>query len=398
MRFSLYTEIQLHPRARRRSSSTPRCSSRSSTPTGSATTLRGDRALLLPEVLDLGEPDRALRRRRADARGTSASGRCSTRCRTTTRRCWRPSIARDRHPHGRPLRVGRRARSRLDPRRRRACPSTSTRGRGTRRRSTCSSRRSATSGSPTHGEYFDVDDSHIVPFPTAAVPRSSSAAPRTARTRSRPSAAGASPSRRSCPTRCSRSSSTSTARSAPSTAPSRTSSGSTPATSTRTATPRCARRATGSSASSTATARRCSSTRSPSAEGLGKAGYGFYAAGIMEQLAEVPFEQLVEEDYVWVGTPDEIVQRIEETRERLRRRHGDRDHGQRRRRAALDGDQEPGALRVRGDPARPCRVGHDRHGGRVGPVPGIRVSASSGRGRSGASTRVISRRSSTSAS
>ena len=34
----------------------------------------------------------------------------------------------------------------------------------------------------------------------------------------------------------------------------------------------------------------------------------------MEQLAEVPFEQLVEEDYVWVGTPDEIVERIEETR------------------------------------------------------------------------------------
>ena len=53
----------------------------------------------------------------------------------------------------------------------------------------------------------------------------------------------------------------------------------------------------------------------PSAEALGKAGYGFYAAGIMEQLAEVPFEQLVEEDYVWVGTPDDIVARIAETRE-----------------------------------------------------------------------------------
>jgi hypothetical protein len=35
----------------------------------------------------------------------------------------------------------------------------------------------------------------------------------------------------------------------------------------------------------------------------------------MEQLAEVPFEQLVEEDYVWVGTPDDIVARIAETRE-----------------------------------------------------------------------------------
>jgi hypothetical protein len=33
----------------------------------------------------------------------------------------------------------------------------------------------------------------------------------------------------------------------------------------------------------------------------------------MEQLAEVPYEQLIEEDYVWVGTPDDIVARIEET-------------------------------------------------------------------------------------
>ena len=46
-----------------------------------------------------------------------------------------------------------------------------------------------------------------------------------------------------------------------------------------------------------------------------KAGYGFYAAGIMEQLAETPFEQLVAEDYVWVGTPDDIVERIAETRQ-----------------------------------------------------------------------------------
>src|SRR4029450_5960669 len=37
-------------------------------------------------------------------------------------------------------------------------------------------------------------------------------------------------------------------------------------------------------------------------------------SGIMEQLADVPFEQLVEDDYVWVGTPDDIVERIAETR------------------------------------------------------------------------------------
>lgn len=53
----------------------------------------------------------------------------------------------------------------------------------------------------------------------------------------------------------------------------------------------------------------------PPADALQAAGYGFYAAGIMEQLAEVPYEQLVEQDYVWVGTPDDIAERIERTLE-----------------------------------------------------------------------------------
>jgi alkanesulfonate monooxygenase SsuD/methylene tetrahydromethanopterin reductase-like flavin-dependent oxidoreductase (luciferase family) len=51
----------------------------------------------------------------------------------------------------------------------------------------------------------------------------------------------------------------------------------------------------------------------PPADRLNAAGYGFYAAGIMEGLAEVPYEQLVEQDYVWVGTPSDIVERIEQT-------------------------------------------------------------------------------------
>jgi alkanesulfonate monooxygenase SsuD/methylene tetrahydromethanopterin reductase-like flavin-dependent oxidoreductase (luciferase family) len=53
----------------------------------------------------------------------------------------------------------------------------------------------------------------------------------------------------------------------------------------------------------------------PPAEDLVKAGYGFYTAGIMESLAALPFEQLVEEDYVWVGTPQDILERINATRE-----------------------------------------------------------------------------------
>ena len=51
----------------------------------------------------------------------------------------------------------------------------------------------------------------------------------------------------------------------------------------------------------------------PAAEDLVKADYGFYAAGIMESLNELPYEQLVADDYIWVGTPAEIVERIEQT-------------------------------------------------------------------------------------
>ncbi len=52
----------------------------------------------------------------------------------------------------------------------------------------------------------------------------------------------------------------------------------------------------------------------PPADALNAAGYGFYAAGIMEGLAEIPYEQLIDDDYVWVGTPADIIERIEATR------------------------------------------------------------------------------------
>jgi alkanesulfonate monooxygenase SsuD/methylene tetrahydromethanopterin reductase-like flavin-dependent oxidoreductase (luciferase family) len=53
----------------------------------------------------------------------------------------------------------------------------------------------------------------------------------------------------------------------------------------------------------------------PPKEDLIKADYGFYAAGIMEQLNDIPYEQLVEEDYIWVGTPADVIARIEQTLE-----------------------------------------------------------------------------------
>lgn len=48
---------------------------------------------------------------------------------------------------------------------------------------------------------------------------------------------------------------------------------------------------------------------------LNQAGYGFYASGIMEKLAATPYEDMITGDIVWVGTPDDIIERIEATRE-----------------------------------------------------------------------------------
>ncbi|WP_162907294.1 LLM class flavin-dependent oxidoreductase [Allorhizocola rhizosphaerae] len=53
----------------------------------------------------------------------------------------------------------------------------------------------------------------------------------------------------------------------------------------------------------------------PPADDLARADYGFYTSGILESLEQIPFEQLVEQDYVWVGTPDDIVERIQHVRQ-----------------------------------------------------------------------------------
>ena len=45
------------------------------------------------------------------------------------------------------------------------------------------------------------------------------------------------------------------------------------------------------------------------------AGFGFYACGIMEQLAETPYDEMIDGDVVWVGTPEDIVERIEAVRD-----------------------------------------------------------------------------------
>ena len=113
MRFSIYTEIQQH-RADARAA--VRRGARADGQRGPARLrhVRGDRALLLPEVLDLEQPDCPVRGRRAeDAEHHVPHDAARPAVPQPARAGLRDR--RHRHPHRRALRVRRRARSRLDP-------------------------------------------------------------------------------------------------------------------------------------------------------------------------------------------------------------------------------------------------------------------------------------------
>jgi hypothetical protein len=48
---------------------------------------------------------------------------------------------------------------------------------------------------------------------------------------------------------------------------------------------------------------------------LEASGYGFYASGIMEQLSDMPYDDMIANDVVWVGTPKDVIERIEAVRD-----------------------------------------------------------------------------------
>jgi alkanesulfonate monooxygenase SsuD/methylene tetrahydromethanopterin reductase-like flavin-dependent oxidoreductase (luciferase family) len=52
--------------------------------------------------------------------------------------------------------------------------------------------------------------------------------------------------------------------------------------------------------------------RLPPKDVLERSGYGFYASGILEQLAQTPYEEMLKGDIVWVGTPEDVIERIEQ--------------------------------------------------------------------------------------
>jgi hypothetical protein len=45
-------------------------------------------------------------------------------------------------------------------------------------------------------------------------------------------------------------------------------------------------------------------------EKLVASGYGFYASGILRQLSDMPYEEMIANDVVWVGTPADVIERI----------------------------------------------------------------------------------------
>jgi hypothetical protein len=48
----------------------------------------------------------------------------------------------------------------------------------------------------------------------------------------------------------------------------------------------------------------------PPREELMKKDFGFYASGKLESLTKIPYEQLIEEEFVWVGTPEQIKKKV----------------------------------------------------------------------------------------
>ena len=48
----------------------------------------------------------------------------------------------------------------------------------------------------------------------------------------------------------------------------------------------------------------------PPKEVLERSGCSFYASGIMENFSDMPYDEMIKNDIVWVGTPNDIVERI----------------------------------------------------------------------------------------
>jgi alkanesulfonate monooxygenase SsuD/methylene tetrahydromethanopterin reductase-like flavin-dependent oxidoreductase (luciferase family) len=55
----------------------------------------------------------------------------------------------------------------------------------------------------------------------------------------------------------------------------------------------------------------------PPKEELEAKGFGFYASGILESLAQMSYEEITEQEVVWVGSPQRIIEYIEKVQEEV---------------------------------------------------------------------------------
>ena len=317
MKFSIYSEIQCWPgkppsAALRRGPG----ADRERRPARLRRVL-GDRALLLPEVLLLARPARALRGRRAADEADQLPDAASTCSRTTTRSCW---------PRGSPSRT--------------SCSTAATSSAsgaataGSRRRPGVAIGEIAralrgVARDPLHGarerSAFSYDGKfyQVARRANRAAPgrsgssASSSAARATRHTtlagasglgRRRPAAPalrGAAGAARPLPRHLRRARQRAGHRLDPRRA-----------TSTRTARWRCARRSRGSRASSPATPRRSTEYEPPAGRRAERRrATASTPPGILEKLAETPYDEMIAGDIVWVGTPEDVIERIEAVQE-----------------------------------------------------------------------------------
>ena len=89
----------------------------------------------------------------------------------------------------------------------------------------------------------------------------------------------------------------------------------------------------------------------PSKEALEKSGYGFYASGIMENFSDMPYDEMIKNDIVWVGTPADIIERIEAVQKLCEGLTEIAITVKSGRRRALEDDQDARDVRASRDPA-----------------------------------------------
>ena len=260
---------------------------------------------------------------------------------------------RGRDPHRRALRVRRRPRPRLGPAEGRR-PHPRRRASSTTSPSRSSSRRSRTSASPTPAASTRSTTRTSRRRRPRADRGSSSAARATRPTSSPAGAAGPSPCRRCCPTRRCATSSTSTARScaehgndARHRLDPRLLHGRGPR--------RRAARRRGRDAPVPRGQRLAADRARARPRSWPPPATASTPRGSWRQLAATPYDEMIDGDIVWVGTPDDVAERVAAIDRRLRGADRGRDHRQPRRLRPLAGDQDPGDLRRRGRAALPRR-------------------------------------------